>query len=41
MFFVDNINNERGAYPEKVPFPDFAPRIRPRTYGVQLDYHLR
>lgn len=40
-FFADNLNNEHGAtVPADLP-PEFALRIRPRTVGVQLDYHLR
>jgi len=35
--FVDNVNNERGS-PVRVGGPNSAVRIRPRTFGVQLEY---
>jgi len=40
--FVDNVNNERGT-PEYAPVGvvDWSARVRPRTFGVQLSYHLR
>jgi iron complex outermembrane recepter protein len=38
--FVDNFNNEDGAVARNVilPIPDWSPRIRPRTIGVQFEY---
>lgn len=41
LLFVDNVTDEEGGYPPKVPVADFSPRVRPRTVGVQVDYHLR
>lgn len=40
--YGDNLNNERGA-PVKafVGAPNWNARIRPRTIGLQLEYHLR
>lgn len=38
--FVDNVNNERGAVTRSaLNIPDQALRIRPRTVGLQLEYH--
>lgn len=37
--FVDNATNDRGALNRQVP--DFYTlRVRPRTYGLQFEYHL-
>ena len=37
--FADNVNNERGtAIQSAVPF--WSPRLRPRTYGLQLEYRF-
>jgi hypothetical protein len=38
--FIDNFNNEDGAVARNVilPIPDWSPRVRPRTIGVQLEY---
>jgi hypothetical protein len=41
VLFVDNLADEEGGYPPKVDVADFAPRVRPRTVGVQFDYHFR
>jgi iron complex outermembrane recepter protein len=40
--YVDNLNNERGTplvYPD--PSLQWSQRIRPRTAGLQLDYHFK
>ena len=42
MLFVDNLTNDRGTpeiYQPTVPTLDA--RVRPRTFGLQLDYHFR
>jgi len=40
--FVDNLNNEQGkVYPGASFTDEWAPRARPRTMGVQLEYYLR
>jgi len=42
MVFVDNLTNSRPTIPS--PFtvlPDYAPRVRPRTIGLQIDYRLK
>ncbi len=37
--FVDNFTNESGAAaPPTNPIPDWTPRLRPRTVGLQFDY---
>jgi iron complex outermembrane recepter protein len=39
--FASNINNEHGAIsPPIANIPEWAPRPRPRTIGVQLEYHF-
>jgi iron complex outermembrane recepter protein len=41
MFFIDNVNNERGS--PVIPafgIPDWAARVRPRTIGLQLEYQF-
>lgn len=40
--YGDNLNNESGAPYRQlgVAAPDWAPRVRPRTVGMQLEYHL-
>ena len=37
--FVDNVNNERGTAIESV-VAVWSPRLRPRTYGLQLEYRF-
>jgi iron complex outermembrane recepter protein len=37
--FVDNANNENGGFPAVSTQVDFYPHVRPRTAGLQLDYH--
>jgi hypothetical protein len=41
--FADNINNESGAYVRRIYGfgEDWSSRPRPRTIGLQFDYHLR
>jgi iron complex outermembrane receptor protein len=40
--FVDNIgNNYRSPLPEFPGLQEWDERIRPRTYGLQFEYHLR
>jgi iron complex outermembrane recepter protein len=39
--FVDNVNNERGAVIRPYELADFTSRVRPRTAGLQLEYHLQ
>lgn len=40
-FFVDNLNNERGGILGNVlNDPGLYTRFRPRTYGVQFQYHF-
>jgi outer membrane receptor protein involved in Fe transport len=40
--FVDNINNyNRTVLPEFPGVPEWDERVRPRTYGLQFEYHLR
>lgn len=36
--FVDNANNERGSYSPVAPIPDWYPRLRPLTVGIQVDF---
>jgi len=39
--FIDNLNNEKAAlYPTPFFTPEWAPRARPRTTGLQFEYHL-
>jgi hypothetical protein len=39
--FVDNINNyDRSPFPEFPGLQEWNERVRPRTYGLQLEYHL-
>ena len=40
-FFVDNISNDHGAGPASEPFPDLAPRPRPRTVGLLVDCDVK
>jgi outer membrane receptor protein involved in Fe transport len=40
--FVDNINNyNRSPFPEFPGLQEWNERVRPRTYGLQFEYHLR
>lgn len=40
--FVDNINNyNRSPFPEFPGLQEWDERVRPRTYGLQFEYHLR
>lgn len=40
--FVDNINNyHRSPFPEFPGIPEWNERVRPRTYGLQFEYHFR
>ena len=40
--FVDNINNyNRSPFPEFPGLQEWDERVRPRTYGLQVEYHLR
>ena len=40
--FVDNINNyKRSPLPEFPGIEEWNERVRPRTYGLQFEYHLR
>jgi outer membrane receptor protein involved in Fe transport len=40
--FVDNLNNyARSPFPEFPGVPEWNERVRPRTYGLQFEYHLR
>jgi iron complex outermembrane receptor protein len=39
--FVDNVNNERGAVIRPYELPDLTSRVRARTAGLQLEYHLK
>lgn len=41
MLFVDNANNSHAAGAPAEPFPDLAPRPRPRTIGMQVDCNLK
>lgn len=38
-FFVDNINNDHAGLPSGDAVPSWDTQIRPRTSGVQLEYH--
>ena len=41
--FVDNVGNEQGS-PVRIPFDplltDWNAHVRPRTYGIQFEFHL-
>jgi hypothetical protein len=37
--FVDNLNNDHAGLPSGDAVPSWDTQIRPRTSGVQLDYH--
>jgi iron complex outermembrane recepter protein len=39
--FVDNANNYHGTQEPYPGVPQWDTRLRPRTYGVRFDYHLR
>jgi outer membrane receptor protein involved in Fe transport len=39
--YVDNFNNENGAVFRDPYTADWALRVRPRTAGLQVDYHFR
>lgn len=39
--FVDNALNYNGSQIPYPGVPDWSARARPRTYGLQVDYHLR
>jgi iron complex outermembrane recepter protein len=40
--FVDNLNNyNRSPFPEFPGLAEWDERVRPRTYGLQFEYHLR
>jgi iron complex outermembrane recepter protein len=39
--YVENVTNERGALSRALDDPDLYTRIRPRTIGLQVDYHFR
>jgi outer membrane receptor protein involved in Fe transport len=40
--FVDNLNNyRRSPFPEFPGLQEWNERVRPRTYGLQFEYHLR
>ena len=41
MLFADNLNNSRAAYPAAYTVSYWYPRPRPRTIGLQLEYHLK
>jgi outer membrane receptor protein involved in Fe transport len=42
MLYVNNVNNERGTPIEAfLQVPNWNARIRPRTAGVQFEYHFR
>jgi iron complex outermembrane recepter protein len=38
--FADNINNAHGAVLSNL-VPEWSLRVRPRTYGIHIDYHLK
>jgi iron complex outermembrane recepter protein len=40
LAFVDNINNDYTGNPSASTVPQWAPRARPRTIGLQLDYRF-
>jgi hypothetical protein len=37
--FVDNINNDHAGLPSGDAVPSWDTQVRPRTIGVQIDYH--
>jgi hypothetical protein len=39
--FVDNLTNCDGAGPAEYPVPDWYPRVRPRTMGLQFEYRYQ
>lgn len=40
--YCDNINNySRSPFPEFPGIDEWSERVRPRTYGLQFEYHLR
>lgn len=39
--YADNVGNEHGAMPAASPAPDWYSRPRPRTLGVQVEYHYK
>jgi len=39
--YGDNLNNDRGTPLPEPPIAEWSARLRPRTVGMQLDYHLR
>jgi len=40
--FIDNVGNyNRSPFPEFPGIPQWNDRVRPRTYGLQFEYHLR
>jgi outer membrane receptor protein involved in Fe transport len=39
--FVDNANNWNGTQAPGVPYPQWSLRVRPRTFGLQLEYHMK
>jgi outer membrane receptor protein involved in Fe transport len=38
--FVDNVNNDHAGMPSGDAVPSWDTQVRPRTMGVQLDYHF-
>lgn len=38
--FVDNMSDEKGTTDRGGAVPEWAPRVRPRTYGVQFEYRF-
>ena len=38
--FADNINNAHGAVLSNL-VSEWSLRVRPRTYGIHIDYHLK
>jgi hypothetical protein len=38
MLYADNVNNERGIFPDYPTGVDFSRRMRPRTMGIQFSY---
>jgi hypothetical protein len=40
--FIDNITNyDRSPFPEFPGLQEWNERVRPRTFGLQFEYHLR
>jgi len=37
--FVDNINNDHAGLPSGDAVPSWDTQVRPRTMGLQVDYH--